>query len=147
MGYIPVDAEWYIAELVMEITVHGSASNVVHRNLVLIRANLPEEAHQKAFRLGQNGETEYTNPKDQLVQIRFRGISKLDVVYEPLEDGAELCFEEQRGVSEAEIRKLIPLKERLDVFIPPSPGREREPDYRSKSVVEEAVKMMGKEST
>jgi hypothetical protein len=146
MGYIPADAEWYVAELVMEITVHGSASNVVHRNLVLIRANSPEEAFQKALHFGQGDETEYTNPKDQLVEIKFRGISKLDFVYEPIKDGAELCFEEQQGVSEDEIQNLIRPKEGLEAFTPPNPGKEREPDYRSKSVMEEAVRMIDKSS-
>lgn len=143
MGHIPSDAEWYIAELVMEITVHGAAANIVHRNSMLIHADSPNEAYDKALVLGKEGETQYINPKDQRVQIRFRGVSKLDVIYEPLEDGAELYFEEQRGVSQSEIDKLIPPKEKLEVFTPPMPGREHDPDYRSKAVVEEAVRMMG----
>lgn len=143
MGYIPSDAEWYISELVMEITVHGAASNVLHRNLVLIHACSPDEAYGKAIQIGQNGETEYVNPKDQQVHIRFRGVSKLDVIYEALEDGAELYYEEQRGVSESEIQKLILPKEQLEAFTPPRPGEEREPDYRSKAVVKEAVRMLG----
>ncbi len=63
---------------------------------------LPEEAYAKAVSNGENGETDYTNLKDQSVEIRFRGISKLDVVYDPFEDGAELCFEEQLAVPESE---------------------------------------------
>ena len=86
---------------------------------------------------------DYTNLKDQSVEIRFRGISKLDVVYDPFEDGAELCFEEQLAVPESEILRMIPPKEKLDAFTPPSPGKERDPDYRSKAVVEEAVRMLG----
>jgi hypothetical protein len=146
MGYIPSDAEWYIAEVVMEITVHGARRNALHRNLVLINAHSPQEAYDKALRIGQNGETEYENLKDQLVEIRFRGISKLDVVYEPLEDGAELAFEEQLGVPESEIQRMIPPKEALDAFTAPSPGKERDPDYRSKGVVEEAVRMLDADS-
>jgi len=142
MGHIPEDAEWYIAELIEEITVHGSKRNVVHRNLVLINARSPQEAYDKALRTGQNGETEYENPKDQLVRIRFRGISKLDVIYEPLEDGSELAYERQVEVSEAEIQRMIPPKEELAVFTAPSPGKEHDPDYRSKAVVEEALRML-----
>lgn len=146
MGHIPSDAEWYIAELVMEITVSGAAINIVHRDSMLIHAHSPNEAYDKALALGKIGETEYINPKDQQVQIRFRGISKLDVIYEPLEDGAELYFEEQRGVSEADMQKLIPPKEKLEVFTPPKPGREHDPDYRSKAVIEEAVRMIGEKT-
>lgn len=120
MGYIPDNAEWYLAELAMEITVHGARSNVLHRNLILIHAHSPEEAYDKAVLKGQSEETDYKNPKDQAVEIRFRGISSLNVVYEPLVDGAELCFVEQQGVSESEIQRMIPPEKKLDVFIPPT---------------------------
>jgi hypothetical protein len=146
MGHIPNDAEWYIAELVMEIIVHGSQRNALHRNLTLIRADSPQVAYDRALQVGQNGETEYFNPKNQLVNIRFRGISKLDVMYEPLEDGAELCFQEEIGISEAAIQRLIQPKEKLDAFTAPNPGKERDPDYRSKAVVEKAVRMIGTNS-
>ena len=76
------------------------------------------------------------------MEIRFRGISKLDVIYDPLEDGAELYFEEQLEVAESEIPLMIPPKEKLAVFTPPRPGEDRDPDYRSKAVVEEAVRML-----
>jgi hypothetical protein len=139
MGYIPQDCQWYIADLVMEITVRGASSNVLHRNLTLIQANSPEEAYEKGMRFGYDGETSYINPKEQLVEVRFRGIAKLDVIYDSLEDGAELLFEERVGVSSEEIQRLIPKKEQLDVFVPPTPGRERDPDYRSKAVVDQAL--------
>ena len=34
MAYIPMGAEWYIAELIMEIKVGSRGGNVVHRNFV-----------------------------------------------------------------------------------------------------------------
>ena len=142
MGYIPQDAEWYIAELVMEITVQGARYNVVHRNLILINAHSPDEAYSKAIDNGKNAETDYTNPRDQRVTIRFRGVSRLDVIYDPLEDGAEVQFEEQLDVSEPEILRMIPPKDELNVFTSANPGRERDPDYSSKEVVKEAVRML-----
>ncbi|HVO59836.1 MAG TPA: DUF4288 domain-containing protein [Terriglobales bacterium] len=141
MGYIPSDVEWFVAELVMEITVHGARCNVVHRNLILVHAQSPEEAYEKALRNGYDAETEYNNPKGQHVEIRFRGISKLDVVYDELIDGAELSFEEQLAVPETDIQKLILPKERLAAFTAPNPGVERDPDYRSAEVMERAVNM------
>jgi hypothetical protein len=141
MGYVPQGAQWYLAELLMEITVHGGRCNVLHRNLILVNAHSPEEAYNRALKHAWNGETEYKNPKGQLVEIRFRGIARLDVVYEPLEDGAELSFEERLGVSEEEIRAMITPKEQLRAFIPPSPGLEHDPDYRSKAIMDTAIKM------
>jgi hypothetical protein len=143
VGYIPKLTEWYVAELLMEITVHGANRNVLHRNLTLISAHSPDEAYGKALEVGQSGETDYKNIKDQSVEIRFRGISKLDVIYDPLEHGAELYFEELLDVPEPEILQMIPPKEKLDVFTPPRPGEERDPDYGSRAVIEQAVKMLG----
>jgi hypothetical protein len=125
----------------MEITVQGASLNVVHRNLTLIHASLPEEAYQKAQRIGHDSETSYHNPKGQLVEIRYRGIAKLDVIYEPLEDGAELAFEELIGLSSQDIQRMIPPKDRLDVFVPPTPGKERNPDYRSQAILDQALRM------
>ena len=141
MGHIPQDAEWYIADLIMEITVHGASANVVHRNLTLIHAKSPEEAYEKANKVGITSETSYNNPKGQFVEIRFRGIAKLDVICEQLEDGAELAFEELKGVSSQDIERMIPPKGRLDVFVPPTPGKARNPDYRSKAIIDRALAM------
>lgn len=145
MGHIPKDAEWYIADLVMEITVHGASANVVHRNLTLIHAKSPEEAYEKAQQVGLTSETSYNNPKGQIVEIRFRGIGKLDVICEQLEDGAKLAFEELIGVSAQDIQGMIPRKDRLDVFVAPTPGKVRDPDYRSQAVVDRASAMNPRE--
>ena len=77
MGYIPEDTEWFVAELIMEIIVHGAGRNVVHRNLTLVRAAKPEAAFQKAVAWGLRSEVSYQNPVGQLVEIRFRGVAKL----------------------------------------------------------------------
>ena len=39
-----------------EITVEGESRNVVHTNLLLVRADSPEEAYEKALELGAEGE-------------------------------------------------------------------------------------------
>jgi hypothetical protein len=130
---------WYIGELVMEITVSGATSNVVHRNMVLIKAIDSQEAYEKAMQMGLKAETSYQNPEDQLVRITFRGISKLDAMYEEIEDGSELTFEEQIGLSANEIEQLITPKERLRAFVTPQPGKKHDPDYRSKEVMHMAI--------
>jgi hypothetical protein len=135
MAYIPVGAKWFLSELVMVITVEGEVRNVVHKNLVLVSASTPEDAHARALALGRSSEARYDNPAGKVVQIAFRGVSKLLVIYEELEHGSELLYEEQIGLSDGEIDALIPAKELLAVFRPiePSSG----PDYQSKEVLEE----------
>jgi Domain of unknown function (DUF4288) len=136
MGYVPTDAQWFIAELVMEITVRGAAQNVVHRNLILVHGTSAEDGFRKATDWGYKGECSYENPRGQTVEIKFRGISKFDEVLEELEDGAELTFEESKGVDSAEIDRWIPPKDRLDAFRSPrSFEKPSDPDYSSRDVV------------
>jgi hypothetical protein len=144
MGYVPADAKWFIAEIVEEITVEGDARNVVHVNFNLIRADSPEEAYTKSLELGKQGETEYNNSENKRVEIRFRGLRNLTVMYDELEHGAELMYEERVGVSPDELRKFISQKEQLDVFIPwKGPDFTKAPDYGAKEIIDEIERRFG----
>ena len=135
MGYIPDDAQWYLAEIVVQITVEGDVRNVVHTNLVLVRADSPEEAYQKAIELGTANEASWENIDGKHVTFRFRGLRDLNVVLSSkLEHGVELSYNETIGMDEAAIQKWVTPKEELGLFSPidPSPG----PDYRSSDIVE-----------
>ena len=113
MGFVPKDAEWYLAEIVQELTVADDPRNVVWRNLTLVHANSPDDAYEQAVRLGVSGDTEYLNPFGKLVTIRFRGLSFLDVIHDPLEHGAELMFQSNVGVAPDDLQKLLLAKEEL----------------------------------
>jgi hypothetical protein len=106
VGYVPNSAEWYLAELVQELVVAGDPRNVIWRNLTLIYASSPDDAYEKALGLGRAGDSEYLNPAGKLVTTRFRGISFMDVVHDPLEHGAELLFHSETQVSEEQVAKL-----------------------------------------
>ena len=81
MAYIPESAKWYLAEIVEEIIVEGDARNVVHTNLVLVRADSPEEAYEKAVQLGTAVEMSYENLAGKRVTFRFRGLHDLNVIH------------------------------------------------------------------
>src|SRR5580658_4503571 len=98
MAYIPESAKWYLAEIVEQITVEGDPRNVVHTNLVLVRADSPDEAYQKAIELGTAGDASFENPDGKWVTFRFRGLHDLNVIYDELEDGAELDCSENIGM-------------------------------------------------
>jgi hypothetical protein len=140
VAFIPEGATWYIAEVVMEITVEDEARNVVHINFLLVRAQSPEEAYEKALRLGNEHETIYLNRDGKKVQCSFRGLRNLAVVYESLEHGAELLYEEKVGVDQETLDALIRPKESLAVFAPieRSPG----PDYASAKIMREAERII-----
>src|SRR5690348_13398603 len=118
MAYIPEDAKWYLAEIVEEITVQDDPRNVVHKNVVLIRAECPEDAYQKALELGNGKNTCYENPDGKRVEIRFRGLHDLQVIHDELEHGAELTYSEEIGMDEEALYTWVSPKEELGVFAP-----------------------------
>ena len=140
MTYIPQDATWYLANLVQEISVEGEPKKVIHKNLVLIHADSPEKAFEKAIELGAQSELQYENPKGQAVQITFRGLNELCVIYDKLEHGAELQYEEIIGPSTDEIEKLLRRKEDLAVFRTIT-STDR-PDFSSKEILEKAAQLL-----
>lgn len=145
MGWIPPNAKWYRAEIVEEITVEDDPRNVVHTNMVLIRADTPEEAYEKSIALGLEGELSYKNPDGKLVTFRFRGLRDLTVIHGELEHGTELIYSEHIGMDEEVIKNWITPREELGVFAPiePSTG----PDYRSAEIVEEMERLTRKPPT
>jgi hypothetical protein len=143
VGHIPEGTEWFLAELVMEITVWGATHNVVHRNLILVRAGTAEEAHQRATYWGRQGESTYHNPAGQVVEFKFRGISQLDSIIGDIEDGAEIAWKEFQGVPTDELKRWIPPLEQLAVFMPSPLFAARDPDYSSKDVVDRLAKELG----
>jgi len=133
MGYIPESAKWYLAEIVEQITVEGDPRNIVHTNLVLVRADSPE-AYQKAMELGAAGEQSYENPEGQCVTVRFRGLHDLNVIHDNLEHGAELIYSENLDFDESRIEKWVTQREELGIFRPITPSKG--PDYSSRDIVE-----------
>ena len=134
MGFIPKDAKWYLAEVVMLITVEGDRRNVVHLNSFLVRADSAQEAFKKSLRLGKGEETSFENSQDRRVLIRFKSLHDLNVIYDKLKDGAELTFSEMIGMTDKKIKRLVRPKSELAVFAPIS--RSRGPDYGSKEIRE-----------
>ncbi|MBC7969022.1 MAG: DUF4288 domain-containing protein [Verrucomicrobia bacterium] len=140
--YIPKDAKWYIAELVMECQIEGESSNVVHIDIVLVRADSPKEAFEKAEQLGREGEDSYLNPNDQRATWIYRGLRDLNVVHDELEHGTELMFEEKIGLSEDEVKALLTSKSQLNIFRLDQPRDPSYPNYISKEIMEEVLDMM-----
>ena len=140
MAYIPKDAKWYLAAMVEEITVEGDSRRIVHKNWTLIRGDSPEDAYRKAHELGRKSGVSYDNPTGRLVQIKFRGLSGLNVIYDELEHGAELIYDELLDLSEEDVEALIVPKQDLAVFQPISPSSG--PDYSSRQVLEDAKRLM-----
>ena len=121
MGYVPLNAKWYLAEIVQVILVEGDPRNVVHTNVVLVRADSPEQAYGKAVELGIAAESSYENPEGNRVTCTYRGLRDLNVIHDDLEHGTELIYSEQTDMDERAIQQWVSPKEELGVFAPAKP--------------------------
>lgn len=140
MAFIPKGAVWYVAQIVLEIKVEGEVRNVVHINYLLVEAKSPEEALEKTLRFGVEHETTYSNQEGKTVTISFRGLRNLTVVYDGLEDGAELLYEEKVAISQSALSALVRPKESLGIFKPIE--KSSGPDYASAEIQREARRMV-----
>jgi hypothetical protein len=116
MAYIPENARWYLADIVLKHVVQDDPRNVVHINIHLIEAASPELAYEKACALGRESQIVFPNTDGKEVRTVFRGIRGLTVIHDKLEDGAELIYEELIGVPEAKLAGLVSPKADLAVF-------------------------------
>ena len=141
MGFIPEGARWYLAELVIAISVGGRTKVTVHVNTVLVSADSPIEAHEKAVALGRQQELRYENAKGEMVRFKFLGLRDLNVVHDELEHGCELLYSERLGQTRSQAKALVSRRRDLGVFAPRVPSRA--PDYMSGDIrrkLEEAMK-------
>jgi len=144
MGYVPPNAQWYVAELVEETRVEGDVRNVVHKNLVLIRADSPEDAYEKALFLGRESQICYENPDGKQVYVSFRGLGELNVIHDQLDHGAELLYEQHINVPNEQIQKWVLPREQLAIFR--AIDNTEAPDYSSKEIMDE-VRRVSRNST
>jgi hypothetical protein len=138
MAFIPSGAEWYVAEIVERIRVQGDRRSLVHVNTCLIRAKTPDEAYDKALRLGERRQTVYVNSHGKEVRIAFLGLQDLNVVHDALEDGAERVHRAHLGMTDAAARTFVVARRSLSIFR--RTRRPPGPDCASASVLREATR-------
>jgi hypothetical protein len=120
---------WFLADVVMHVTVEDDPRSEVHINSVLVQADTSEQAHAAAVKLGRDAESRYENESGKRVRFRFRGLTDLFRIEGRLEHGTEITA--KYGLSEEQVRGLVTRKNRLAVF-GHKPGRDpRSPDYMS----------------
>ncbi len=136
MGYVPEDARWYLADIVLEHIIEDEPRNVVHINTVLVRANSPERAYARALKIGEESQHEYQNTDGKKVETKFRGLGDLKVIYDKLRSGAELMYQERIGLPEKDVAKLVSPKEELDVFAERVGPTRDEPNYMPATVMD-----------
>jgi hypothetical protein len=113
--WIPRDMEWFLADLIQQFTfIDGSRS--IYVNTTLVKAASVEEAYEKALEFGKTYNYSFTNADQEEVKVSFRGLRNLYLIYDKLEDGAELIYEEYDEATEEEIAAMVTPKEKLVAF-------------------------------
>ena len=114
--WVPKNMEWFRADLIQEFTFANGDNPHVWVNQILIQANSLELAYTKALAYGEHYNETFTNTSGELVTVRFRGLEDLYLIYDKLEDGAELLYTEYDDLTEEDIANMITPKEHLAAF-------------------------------
>ena len=97
---------------------------LVWENTCIIKAKDRDHAFEKAMRLGGRG-----HPSRTLAgEWRFAGISHLSPIYDDLEDGAEIFWDDRGFIPVSRIKKLVKSKKQLSVFDDSEKNPTRPPD-------------------
>jgi Domain of unknown function (DUF4288) len=115
--WVPKDMEWFRADLIQEFTFSNGDGPLVWVNQILIHATSLEQAYEKALAHGYLYNDSYENSDGDQVTVRFRGLYDLYLIYDKLEDGAELLYTEYDEITEEEIQAMITTKEKLAAFV------------------------------
>lgn len=111
--------KWYIShEMLCAVTDDQGLDEplIVWENLILIQANNPEDAYEKAIQHGHDSEEEI-RIDGKTGRHRFCGLKDLVLVYDDLEHGAELEWHEME-LTRTQVEKLLKEKDQLHAFNP-----------------------------
>src|SRR5258708_34582100 len=103
MAYIPKDAEWYLADIVLLHTIEDDSENVVYINFVLIHASSPENAYEKALERGHNQEAVYENTESKRVTGTFIALRELNGIHGKWEHDRELTYNRTIGLKSRKV--------------------------------------------
>lgn len=104
---------WYVGSYLLRFVEFDEAGSedlearfLAWENTVIVRARDLEEAFRKVEAVGRAQTVPYEGGPDAVpVQWLYEGITDLLPIYEPLEDGAEIMWEEHEAVPLGELRR------------------------------------------
>src|SRR5262249_1812376 len=108
---------------------------------MLVRADSPDEAYERALELGNQLEMSYKNPDGKSVACAFRGIREMNVIHDELEHGAEINYEEKVGVLSDDIERMLRRSDHLTIFR--TDDNSPKPKYIAKDIAEELERRFG----
>lgn len=116
MANPPVAPRWYVAELTEEVAVAGSPRpSIIHRKTRIIFADSPDDAYEKALSMSAEHEPDYLNRNHESAQIRYWGLSELNLVDErpaaeaSVKPGRTIHYRKSDELTPAQIAMLMSL--------------------------------------
>jgi hypothetical protein len=119
------NGNWYIVEIIEKCEpVQRNEKQELRRvttwgNHHLIKADSPEKAFDKAVKLGKEAEYKFTNSDKIEMEWIFVGIGELLPIYEDIEDGAELMWNDYGFISNRRTMRMPYKKKELMKLIKP----------------------------
>ena len=119
------NGNWYIVEIIEKCEpVERNEKQELRRvttwgNHHLIKADSPEKAFDKAVTLGKEAEYKFTNSDKIEMEWIFVGIGELLPIYEDIEDGAELMWNDYGFISNRRTMRMPYKKKELMELIKP----------------------------
>ena len=119
------NGNWYIVEIIEKCEpVERNEKQDLRRvttwgNHHLIKADSPEKAFDKAVKLGKEAEYKFTNSDKIEMEWIFVGIGELLPIYEDIEDGAELMWNDYGFISNRRTMRMPYKKKELMKLIKP----------------------------
>jgi len=116
--------EWYLVEIIQrfEPLIRNESSDlkraITYGNYHLIKASSPSAAYDKGEKLGKEGTYTYQSHKIEM-EVVFVGIGQLLPIYEDIEDGAEILWNDFGHISQRKANRLISSKEEMLAEIKP----------------------------
>lgn len=104
------EVEYWVSQRQPKLTDNSRC--LVWENTRLIRASGRDAAYRKAMRLAGVGHPSKTKSGEW----RFAGISMLLPVYEHVEDGVEILWDDRGRMPMRRIKRLVKTKQQLPVF-------------------------------
>ncbi len=108
--------KWFVAEILVLNTASKSGSYVLHNNFVLIQADDPETAAVASGIRGRSYDDSFTNTDGETVTVRYLGLRNLHEIYDELENGAEILYEQFSLSSESEALEFVRPRGEFAVF-------------------------------
>ncbi len=99
------NGKWYIAEIIEKCEhVNRNETQELRRvktwgNFHIIKAETPKIAYDKAVKIGKKAEYKFTNSDKLEMEWIFIGIGNLIPIYEDIEDGSEIMWENYGNIS------------------------------------------------